>query len=114
MSSTQRQKDTDIAIIEKEEFKEPFKYHVLVHNNDYTSYDEVIIILTQSFEMSHNEALKVANKVDTEGKGSCGLYSKEVADMKLLLVNSIKESLAQITPDRAREIKMLQFTVEKE
>jgi len=103
----------DIAVAEKESIKEPSKYNVIVHNNDHTSYDEVIIILSNAFEMQYQEALEVANTVHKEGRGKCGTYSREVAEMKLVLINSIKESLVQIIPQRAREIKMLLFTVEK-
>jgi ATP-dependent Clp protease adaptor protein ClpS len=104
---------TDIAVAEKEKIKEPSKYDVVVHNNDYTSYEEVIIILSNAFEMDHQEALSVANKVHTEGRGKCGTYSKEVAEMKLVLISTIKETLVQMIPTRSREIKMLNFTIEK-
>lgn len=104
---------TDIAIEEKESIKEPSKYDVIVHNNEQTSYDEVIIILSNAFELTYQQALDLANAVHTNGKGRCGTYSREVAEMKLVLVSTIKESLAQIVPQRAREIRMLLFTIEK-
>jgi ATP-dependent Clp protease adaptor protein ClpS len=111
--STKTKDVTDIAVAEKEKIKEPSKYDVVVHNNNYTSYEEVIIILCNAFEMSNQEALSVANKVHTEGKGRCGTYSKEVAEMKLVLVSTIKETLVQMIPDRSKEIKMLTFSIEK-
>jgi ATP-dependent Clp protease adaptor protein ClpS len=104
---------TDIAVAEKEKIKEPSNYNVVVHNNDHTSYEEVIIILSNAFEMSHKEALDTANKVHTEGKGRCGTYSKEVAEMKLVLVDTIKQTLIQMFPHRSKEIKMLAFSIEK-
>jgi len=104
---------TDVAVAEKESIREPSKYDVIVHNNQHTSYDEVIIILSNAFEMNYQQALDLANVVHTEGKGRCGTYSKEVAEMKLVLINTIKESLSQIVPQRAKEIKMLLFTIEK-
>lgn len=111
--STKSQEVADIAVAEKEKVKEPSKYDVVVHNNDHTSYEEVIIILSNAFEMNHSEALSVANKVHTEGKGRCGTYSKEVAEMKVVLVSTIKETLVQMFPKRAKEIRMLNFTVER-
>jgi ATP-dependent Clp protease adaptor protein ClpS len=104
---------TDIAIAEKEKIKEPSKYDIVVYNNDYTSYEEVIVILCNAFEMSNKEALEVANKVNSEGRGRCGTYSKEVAEMKLVLISTIKETLIQMIPQRSKEIKMLVFTIEK-
>jgi ATP-dependent Clp protease adaptor protein ClpS len=111
--STKHTVITDIAIAEKESIKEPSQYDIIVHNNDYTSYEEVIIILSNAFEMNHDEALQVANKVNYEGRGKCGTYSKEVAEMKLILVDTIKQTLIQMIPQRAREIKMLAFSIEK-
>lgn len=105
--------ESDIAVQEKEDLKEPSQYNVVVHNNDYTSYDEVILILSQAFQMSHDEALDVATQVHNNGRGICGTFSKEVADMKLIIVDTIKKQLIQIMPMRAAEINMLKFTVEK-
>lgn len=105
--------ESDTIIAEKVEIKKPSMYSVIVHNNDHTSYEEVILILSQSFEISHKEALNIAHKVDSEGKGLCGTYSKEIADMKLVVVNMVKESLVSLFPHRHREIMMLKFTVEK-
>lgn len=111
--STSHETESDIATKEKELVEEPSEYKVVVHNNDFTSYEEVILILSQAFEMTHAEALNVASNVDSQGKGICGVYSREVADMKLMLVDMIKKQLIQIMATRAREISMLKFTVEK-
>lgn len=113
MSIFSKQTEEDVAIAEKEEIKEPSQYDVIVYDNDHTSYEEVILILSQAFEMSHDEALQVATKVHQEGRGKCGSYSKEIADMKLILVSTIKESMVQMFPSRALEIRMLKFTVQK-
>jgi len=113
MSKFSHDQESDIAVKEKEIINEPSQYNVVVHNNDFTSYDEVILILSQGFELTHRDALGVASKVDSEGKGICGTYPKEIADMKLMLVDIIKKQLIQIMPVRAREIIMLKFTIEK-
>jgi ATP-dependent Clp protease adaptor protein ClpS len=111
--STNTDHESDVAVAEKIEIKEPSQYDVIVHNNDYTSYDEVILIISQSFEMSHQESLEIARKVDAEGRGLCGTYSKEIADMKIVIINMVKDSLIRMFPQRQREITMLKFTVEK-
>jgi ATP-dependent Clp protease adaptor protein ClpS len=105
--------NVDIAVAEKVKIDEPSQYDVIVHNNDYTSYQEVILVLTQAFSMDETQALNVAHKVDAEGKGLCGTYSKEIADMKLVIVDMVKETLINFLPHRSREIRMLEFTVEK-
>ena len=111
MSSTEL--DSDVVVAEKIEIKKPSQYDVIVHNNDHTSYDEVILILSQTFEITHQDALDIAQKVDSEGKGLCGTYSKEVAEMKIIIVGMVKDSLITMFPHRQREITMLKFTVEK-
>ena len=107
------QQDSDVAVSEKQEIKEPSQYDVIVHNNDHTSYDEVILILSQAFEFDHTHALSIAVKVDKEAKCICGTYSKEIADMKIVVVNMVKDGLIQMFPHRQKEITMLKFTVEK-
>jgi len=113
MSIFSTEKDSDIAVEEKEAIKEPSQYNVVVHNNDYTSYEEVILILSQAFQMSHDNALMIARHVDTKGQGICGTYSKEVAEMKIIIVDMVKQKLIQLMPMRSNEIHMLKFTVEK-
>lgn len=111
MSSTSI--ESDISVAEKQEIKEPSKYHVIVHNNDITSYEEVIYIVSNAFEMTEQDAYNIAKTVDTVGQGVCGTYSKEIAETKLHLTDIIKDSLISIMPFRAREIKALNFTMEK-
>jgi len=105
--------ESDIVTKTDEEIKEPSTFNVVIHNNDLTSYEEVIIILTQAFELSHANALQVAHTVNSEGKGLCGNYSKEIAETKIMLVNMIKNQLILMMPERAMPIKILKFTVEK-
>jgi len=103
----------DIAVAEKQELKKPSQYNIVVHNNHETSYDEVVYIISKAFEITENDAFDIARKVDTSGKGVCGTYSKEIADTKLVLVSIIKDSLITLLPYRSKQIKILQFTMEK-
>ena len=111
MGSTKQQ--GDVVVAEKQEIKEPSQYNVIVHNNDDTSYDEVVYIVSNAFEMSEQEALDIAHRVHNVGKGVCGTYSKEIAETKIYLTEMIKDSLVSMLPYRARAIKKLQFTMEK-
>ena len=111
MSSTQQQGDT--AVAEKQKVKEPSKYNIIVHNNDFTSYDEVIYVVSKAFEMDEQSAYKIASTVHHAGKGICGTYYKEVAETKMHIVDMVKESLVAIMPFRRNEIMMLKFTMEK-
>lgn len=101
------------AVAEKQEIKEPSQYNVVVHNNDETDYNEVVYVVSKAFEMTEKEAYEVAKRVDTIGRGICGTYSKEIGETKLMLTDIIKDSLITLLPYRARQIKMLKFTLEK-
>lgn len=103
----------DIAVAEKIEIKEPSQYNVVVHNNDETSYEEVVYIVSKAFEITEDEAYEIAKRVDTAGRGICGTYSKEIAETKLMLTDMIKDSLITLLPFRAKQIKILKFTLEK-
>lgn len=103
----------DIAVAEKQEIKEPSQYNIVVHNNDETSYEEVVNVVSRAFEITEDEAYEIAKRVDTVGRGICGTYSKEIAETKLMLVDMIKDSLISLLPFRVRQIRMLKFTLEK-
>jgi ATP-dependent Clp protease adaptor protein ClpS len=111
MSSTQH--DSDIAVAEKEKIKEPSMYDVIVHNNDETSYEEVIFILCKAFSFTYDEAMEVAKTVDNTGQGICGTFTKEIAQIKLDTIDMIKRSLVTMIPHRYQQIMMLKFTIEK-
>ena len=111
MSETKHSEE--IAVAEKQKIREPSQYNVVVHNNDNTSYEEVVYIVAKAFEITENDAFNIAKKVDTVGRGICGTYSKEIAETKIYLTDMIKESLITLLPHRAREILVLKFTLEK-
>lgn len=105
---------SDTAVIERQKIKEPSKYKVVVHDNPYTSFDEVIFILSRCFNKSEDEAQQIANKVHLEKKGICGVYSKEVAESKLDLVDMAKQFLIMNFRHRESAIIALKFTLEEE
>ena len=49
--------------------------------------DVVIEILMDFFNMSEDNATMVMLQVHTQGVGVCGIYSKEVAETKVYIVN---------------------------
>lgn len=101
-----------VAVEEKIEVQEPGKYNVLVHDNDITSYEEVIYIVSKAFEMTEQAAFAVARKVDSEGKGVCGTFSKEVAEVKIMATSMLKEILIGNNPSRIDAVMALRFTIE--
>ena len=81
-------KDLGLALEEtRPEIKLPPMYRVILLNDDYTPMDFVIEILRTFFSMSHDRATQVMLHVHTKGKGVCGVFTFEIAETKVALVN---------------------------
>lgn len=61
----------------------PKRYKVLMHNDDYTSMEFVVEVLTSIFRKSEAEAVRLMHKIHTEGKAICGVYTLEIAETKV-------------------------------
>ncbi|MDG6773108.1 ATP-dependent Clp protease adapter ClpS [Thiomicrorhabdus sp. ZW0627] len=67
--------------------KPPKRYQVVLLNDDYTPMDFVVEVLMRFFGLDEAKANAVMLAVHHEGKGVCGVYSREVAEMKVQQVN---------------------------
>lgn len=65
---------------------EPPRYAVLLHNDDYTTMEFVVEILTVEFSKPYEEAMGLMLKVHEDGKAVAGIYSKEIAESKVAKV----------------------------
>jgi ATP-dependent Clp protease adaptor protein ClpS len=65
---------------------EPPKFAVFLHNDDYTTMEFVVEILTIDFSKPSEEAMGIMLRVHQEGKAVAGVYSFEVAESKVLKV----------------------------
>ncbi|MGC9387138.1 MAG: ATP-dependent Clp protease adapter ClpS [Hydrogenovibrio sp.] len=81
--------DDDGALLEavRSAVKPPKRYQVVLLNDDFTPMDFVVTVLMRFFSMDEARASAVMLAVHTQGKGICGVYSKEVAEMKVMQVN---------------------------
>jgi ATP-dependent Clp protease adaptor protein ClpS len=70
----------------KEEVREPRKYKVLLHNDDYTTMEFVVQVLMTVFHKTETEATQVMLAVHKNGLGVCGVYTAEVAETKVVAV----------------------------
>lgn len=81
-------KDQGLALEEaRPEIKLPPMYRVILLNDDYTPMDFVIEILRTFFGMNHDRATQVMLHVHTKGKGVCGVFTFEIAETKVAMVN---------------------------
>ncbi|MBD2859251.1 ATP-dependent Clp protease adapter ClpS [Spongiibacter sp. KMU-158] len=77
-----------IAVQEsKPELKKPPMYMVVLLNDDYTPMEFVVEILEDFFYMDRQRATQVMLMVHTQGKGVCGIFTKDIAETKAAQVN---------------------------
>jgi ATP-dependent Clp protease adaptor protein ClpS len=80
--------DSSVAVQPAEpKLKRPSLYRVVIMNDDYTPMEFVVHILEQFFAMGREKATQVMLAVHTQGKGVCGVYTKDIAETKAALVN---------------------------
>ena len=66
--------------------KPPQMYQVVMLNDDYTPMEFVVMVLQQYFKRDLESATLIMLKIHHEGRGVCGVYTKDVAATKVELV----------------------------
>lgn len=80
--------DDGLAVQEaKPKVKPPKRYKVVLMNDDYTPMEFVVQVLQTFFRMDRETAVQVMMMVHTKGKGICGVFSKDIAETKVVQVN---------------------------
>ncbi len=68
--------------------KPPQMYQVVLLNDDYTPMEFVVMVLQQYFKRDLESATLIMLKIHHEGRGVCGVYTKDVAATKVELVSA--------------------------
>lgn len=71
------------------ETREPPLFQVIMHNDHYTTMDFVMSVLEGVFYKSPSEATQIMLAVHRRGAGRCGVYTREVAEMKVEQVHRL-------------------------
>jgi len=100
----ERADDAEVLSETVSKLEKPKLYKVLLHNDDFTTMDFVVFILSHVFSRSEAESIAIMLQVHKEGVGVAGIYPYEIASMKA----DKATNLAQ-----AREFPLL-CTVEEE
>ncbi len=69
------------------EIKVPRKYKVVLLNDDYTPMDFVVDVLKHFFHLGEEAAVQIMLQVHFQGKGVCGVFTRDIAETKVALVN---------------------------
>ena len=84
--------DDELAIQEAEPItKQPSLYKVILVNDDFTPMEFVVHILELFFSIDRENATRIMLEVHTNGKGICGLFTREIAETKVSLVNDYSQ-----------------------
>ena len=68
---------------ERPKTKKPPLYKVLLHNDDYTTREFVVLILRDIYRKRDNDAVQIMMHVHNNGVGVAGVYTHEVAEAKV-------------------------------
>ena len=67
--------------------KQPKKFKVVLLNDDYTPMDFVVDVLKKFFSLNEEAAIQVMLQVHHQGRGVCGVFTRDIAETKVALVN---------------------------
>ncbi len=82
-------RDDGVVTDTERKLKPPPMYKVLLHNDDYTTMEFVVQVLQSVFHRSHAEATQIMLHVHKTGMGVAGVYTHEVAETKVAIVDAM-------------------------
>lgn len=84
--------------------RQPGKYRVIILNDDFTTFEFVIMVMMTVFCKNEEEAIRIAENTHTNQKATVGIYSLDIARSKV----------AKATTMARAENFPLSFDIEKE
>ena len=76
----------------KAKIKPPPLFKVILLNDDYTPMEFVVVVIQEFFGKDRETATQIMLKIHLDGKGICGVYSRDVAATK---VQQVQEAARQ-------------------
>ena len=76
------QEQSNIKERQKTIYKEPRRYKVIIHNDDFTTMDFVVKVLRDIFFMNEQDAETLMMQVHNTGQAVVGIYSYDIAQTK--------------------------------
>ncbi len=94
VSSNENETDAGLGVITLEDepqLKEPPLFQVVLLNDDFTPMEFVVYAIQKIFGYEHERATQIMLSVHTKGKGVCGIFPKEIAEMKCAEMNNLAQ-----------------------
>ncbi len=76
---------------EHSRYKEPQHYKVIIYNDDETTMDFVVNVLTNIFNKSHDEAETLMLRIHNQGQAIVGVYTYDIARTKVHQTTAIAQ-----------------------
>jgi ATP-dependent Clp protease adaptor protein ClpS len=86
MSMPRRDTEGGVITEHQQKVEEPPYYKVILHNDDYTTMDFVVMILETVFHRNTVEATQIMLDVHQRGAGVAGVYPRDLAETKVAMV----------------------------
>ncbi len=91
-SDDENDHESGLVVLEsRPEVAEPKRYKVILNNDDFTPMEFVVEILSLFFNLDEETATKIMLNVHTKGKGVCGVFSQDIAETKVDMVNDFAQ-----------------------
>ncbi len=81
--------DNQTKLKNRHKISKPKQYRVIMHNDDYSTMDFVINVLVIVFKKSPDDATLIMLDIHKKGSGICGVYTKEIAETKIVQVHAL-------------------------
>lgn len=81
----------DLATDERIRTQKPKQYKVILHNDNYTTMEFVVLVLMKFFHKGETEATHIMLTVHHKGSGVAGVYTKDVAETKVHQVTAFAQ-----------------------
>lgn len=75
-----------VATESDQQVKRPRLYRVMLHNDDYTTMEFVVMILMRAFYHPEPAAVRIMLQVHQKGVGTAGVYPYEIAEARIAKV----------------------------
>lgn len=91
MTQTQYTHESDVIVETQTLTSEPPLYVIIMHDDDFTTMDFVVLVLMEVFDYGADKAVETMMQVHYEGQAPIAIFPKEIAEMKIALVEEMAE-----------------------